>query len=584
MTPSAERAAHVLRARRTAAVARAVLAAFGIFVLLGWPDLAAHRWAALAGFAIILATAAIQLVAPRLNRLQIEESVAGLAGILIIGLGDQRVDVTSVLWLAAVASGVLARGGRVHWVGRLVVLTALALPFALDARVEVQHVGLCIAAIGLLLTCGRLTTELRDLLDQARHDADHDHLTGLLSRSAFTARLADAVAAAPTAPVALLLVDLDDFGQVNKLQGHATGDQLLRATAERLREVAGRHRLARLGGDEFAVLLPAGEADGVADAIVAALAAQLDGGAMRASVGAAVAPVDADDADTLLRAADVALRVAKRSGKAQISRYAGESFADTGPTGARGALNRLIAGDGVVMFAQPIVELADGSVHAYEALARFQTRGTDSPLHWFALADEFGLRTELELACLRAALELYAFRPLPARLTVNVSGPVLMDPRAQALLAAVADPTGLIVEITEEAVVYADAELERALAPLLARGVRLAIDDMGAGYSGLRQITALRPTYLKLDRSLITGIDADVHRAALVEALVGYANRTSGMLVAEGVETEAELRTVAALGVPLVQGWFYGRAAAPWSRPVIAPAPPVVLPGRGPEA
>ncbi|MCW2992925.1 MAG: hypothetical protein JWQ18_420, partial [Conexibacter sp.] len=321
-----------------------------------------------------------------------------------------------------------------------------------------------------------------------------------------------------------------------------------------------------------------------AAAIVATLAAQLHGGAMRASIGAAIAPIDADDADTLLRAADVALRVAKRSGKAQISRYAGESFADTGPTGARGALNRLIAGDGVVMFAQPIVDLTDLSVHAYEALARFQTRGTDSPLHWFALADEFGLRTELELACLRAALVLYASRPLPARLTVNVSGPVLLDPRAQELLAAVEDPWGLIVEITEEAVVYADAELERALEPLLARGVRLAIDDMGAGYSGLRQVTALRPTYLKLDRSLITGIDADVHRAALVEALVGYANRTSGMLVAEGVETEAELRTVAALGVGLVQGWFYGRAEPPWSEPLIAPAPPVALPARAPGA
>jgi len=233
------------------------------------------------------------------------------------------------------------------------------------------------------------------------------------------------------------------------------------------------------------------------------------------------------------------------------------------------------------MFAQPIVDLADGTVHAYESLARFQTRGTDSPLHWFALADEFGLRTELELACLRAALQLYAVRPTPAHLTVNVSGPVLMDPRAQELLAAIEDPSGLIVEITEEAVVYANADLERALAPLLARGVRLAIDDMGAGYSGLRQITALRPTYLKLDRSLITGIDADVHRAALVEALVGYANRTAGMLVAEGVETEAELRTVAELGVPLVQGWFYGRAEAPWTTPVSRRAPPAALPVRG---
>jgi EAL domain-containing protein (putative c-di-GMP-specific phosphodiesterase class I) len=122
----------------------------------------------------------------------------------------------------------------------------------------------------------------------------------------------------------------------------------------------------------------------------------------------------------------------------------------------------------------------------------------------------------------------------------------------------------LIVEVTEEALVQRDASLVDALAPLLARGAHFAVDDMGAGYSGLRQITALHPTYLKLDRSLVRGIDTDPDRAALLRALVGYAEHAGAHLVAEGVETAAELEAVSAVGVSLIQGWYYGRPGPPW--------------------
>jgi EAL domain-containing protein (putative c-di-GMP-specific phosphodiesterase class I) len=213
---------------------------------------------------------------------------------------------------------------------------------------------------------------------------------------------------------------------------------------------------------------------------------------------------------------------------------------------------------------QPIVDTETGSVHAYEALARFQTRTTESPLHWFALADEFGLREELEVACLVAALRLLDDLPGNARLSVNLSGPVLMGEHAQSVFAALPDVSRLIVEVTEEALVQRDAALEAALAPLLARGASFAIDDMGAGYSGLRQITALHPAYLKLDRSLVRGIQEDPDRAALVAALAGYARQTGAFLVAEGVETGEELATVRAAGVDLVQGYYFGRPAPPW--------------------
>ena len=216
------------------------------------------------------------------------------------------------------------------------------------------------------------------------------------------------------------------------------------------------------------------------------------------------------------------------------------------------------------MVVQPIVNWQTGSVHAFEALARFRTGGTDSPLHWFAMADEFGMRDELELACLRAALELLPERPAGTKLSVNLSGPVLVDARAQALLMAADDISELIIEVTENALVEGDASFDAAMKPLVARGASFAIDDMGSGYSGLRQITALRPTYLKLDRSLVRDIDTDPDRAALLGALAGYARQTGALLVGEGVETEAELHTIAALDIPLIQGYYFARPSDPW--------------------
>jgi diguanylate cyclase (GGDEF)-like protein len=554
---------HILRARRTAAVARATLALAGIALVALRPLLAHDSFLVIAGFASVVLTSAVEFAKPSVHWLRVEESVATIAGLLIIGTGDERVNALTVLWLAAVASGVLARGGRVHWVGSALLLSALALPIVTTGHVTLEYAGFCIATIGLLLTCGRLTRELNHMLAHARHEADHDGLTGALSRSAFRAVLDGLEKVNRPGDAALLLIDLDNFGQTNKQSGHAAGDVLLASTVVALREVLGATcRIGRLGGDEFGALVPGTEPELLARKLLNRLLEAPP--AVPASVGIAHAPRHGRDADGLLRAADVALRVAKRSGKQQISTYAGESFGGEGPTGARGALTRLTEGHGIVMVVQPIVDPVAESVHAYEALARFNTRTTDSPLHWFALADEFGMREELELACLDAAMQLLQDLPPTACLSVNLSGPVLMGERAQALIARQPDVSRLIVEITEEALVQRDASLEAALAPLLARGARFAIDDMGAGYSGLRQITALHPAYLKLDRSLVRGIDADPDRAALVRALAGYAQQTGAHLVAEGVETEAELDTAKACGVTLIQGYYFGRPEQPW--------------------
>jgi diguanylate cyclase (GGDEF)-like protein len=563
--PLPEAAPHLLRARRTAALTRAALGTGGIALLLSQPHLLAHPALGIAGFTTIALTALAQLSTHPLRLVRVEESLAGMAAILIVGIGGQRVNVLNVLWLAAIASGVMARGGRVHWVGRTFVLGALALPIVELGHLRLDYAGLCLASIGLLLTSGRLTRELNHLLLQARYDADHDDLTGALSSAAFRAELQRATTGAePAAPVSLLLLDLDGFGMVNKTLGHAAGDALLASVGKSMRTVAGPGcRVGRLGGDEFAVIVPGCSPEAQAERLLEALQRCTgEPGQISACVGLAQAPRDGHDGEALLRAGDIALRVAKRSdGAGQISSYAGASLSGRG---AHEALGRLIEGDGLSMAVQPIVDLRTMSVHAYEALARFGHGGGGSPLHWFSLAEEFGERDALERACLRAALALFHLRPPEVRLAVNVSAPVLLDCRTLDMLEALPELSGLIIEVTEEALVQSDAQLQAAIAPLRARGACLAVDDMGAGYSGLRQITTVHPSYLKLDRSLVSGIDGDADRTALVRALVSYADHVGSLLVAEGIERPAELARLVELEVPLAQGFHIGRPAAPW--------------------
>jgi EAL domain-containing protein (putative c-di-GMP-specific phosphodiesterase class I) len=455
---SIERDDPIQRARHTAAVSRVVLGVLGIVLILAKPDLLPIPGAGIAGFAVILLTSLLQLADLRIAWVQLEESFAASAAILIIGLGDQRVTVISLLWLVALAAGVMARGGRVHWIGRAVVIGALLLPIVREGTLTLEYAALCAAMLGLQLTAGRLTLELNRLLVQARHDAEN--------------------------------------------------------------------------------------------------------------------------AETLLLAGDIAQRVAQREEAAEPARpsspgpAAPPSAAEVART--RAALARLIAGDGLRMAVQPIVDLRTGRVHAYEALARFGRRQTDrSPLHWLAIAGELGERPALERACLGAALALFERRPDPAaRLSVNLAIPALLDPATQAMLDDFAAGRregleGLIVEITEETLVDHGRDVLEIGERLRERGARLAVDDVGAGYSGLRQITEVLPEYLKLDRSLVAGIDTDADRAALVSAVAGYAGHVGSLLVAEGVERPAELHRLQALDVPLAQGFHLAMPGAPW--PAVAP-------------
>ena len=441
---------------------------------------------------------------------------------------------------------------------------AAAVVVSLAAAVGAAHVGWV-----------RGERRCAQALTAARHEATHDGLTGALTRVAFARELEQRLAAASgQRPIALLAIDVDEFGQVNKLHGHAAGDALLvhlvAMTAGATRE---GDAIGRLGGDEFAVLVDGGDPAAVGERILSALRLRRGGRGIDVSIGIATAPTDGTTVAALLRAADVAMRSAKRMGKGRVVAYRGESLADRDDARVRRALGDVIAHERITLVTQPIVDLRSGTIHAYEALARFGIPSDLSTGELFELAGRVGMREELDLACLAQGLALLPRRPVGTQLTVNVSSSLLADPRAVALLGAQDDLQGLVLEITEEALVRDYPALQSSVRPLLDRGVRIAVDDMGAGYSGLRHAIDLHPSYLKLDRALVHGIDRDPKRAALLDALLRYAQHAGSHIVAEGVETEAELATLTHLGVPLAQGYLLARPAPPWPSLARTPDP-----------
>lgn len=368
----------------------------------------------------------------------------------------------------------------------------------------------------------------------------------------------------------MLLVDLDDFGTVNRRCGHLAGDRVLAAAAARIVRAAGPDALVgRLGGDEFGVLTSAEDAEGAARRIVAAFARERTSGEwIGASIGFAIVPADGRDWETIVAGADLALREVKGRGKGAVRRHSGVVVSEH--SAGRQEIRDLWERDRIEMWVQPIVDAAAGAIHGYEALARFADgRPPDT---WFARAEQVGLRTELELACLERALVLFERRPPGTHLSINLSAAVVCRPATRERLLGLGELHGLVIEITEEALL-AHGELPESLEPLRAAGARVALDDVGTGQASLRHLAELQPAYIKLDRSVVAGVHRDAARAALVDAFVGYAERTGAAVVAEGVEEHEELECLLALNTPLVQGYLTGRPAPPWPASAARPTP-----------
>jgi EAL domain-containing protein (putative c-di-GMP-specific phosphodiesterase class I) len=219
----------------------------------------------------------------------------------------------------------------------------------------------------------------------------------------------------------------------------------------------------------------------------------------------------------------------------------------------------LFAPGAVAVVTQPIVGLRGGRVVGMEALARFPAH-PEGPAAVFASADALGLGVELELAAAAAALAVLPEIPAPLYLSVNVSPAAVLDPRLDDLLSGT-EAGRVVLELTEHAAVEDYPHLVERLRSLSAAGFRFAVDDAGAGFASLRHILDLGPDVIKLDIALIRGIDADAARRALARALVLFADELGAVLIAEGIETQAELATLQALGVTHGQGYHLGRPA-----------------------
>ncbi|HUQ79368.1 MAG TPA: EAL domain-containing protein [Patescibacteria group bacterium] len=223
-------------------------------------------------------------------------------------------------------------------------------------------------------------------------------------------------------------------------------------------------------------------------------------------------------------------------------------------------------------YLQPIVRLADRSVVGFEALTRFRGAHARTPDVWFAEATSVGLGIELELAAARLALRSLRRLPAEAYLSLNFSPSTVVDPRLAALLRN--EPAERIVlEVTEHDAVEDYPSLERTLKSLRSRGLRLAIDDAGAGFSSFRHVIQLAPDIIKADVALTRGIDRDPARQALTRSLARFAQETGAIIVSEGIETDAELRMAARLGVSLGQGYLLGRPAPAHTHFLIGHAP-----------
>ncbi|ABK03366.1 diguanylate phosphodiesterase [Arthrobacter sp. FB24] len=226
----------------------------------------------------------------------------------------------------------------------------------------------------------------------------------------------------------------------------------------------------------------------------------------------------------------------------------------------RERVTALVSGQGIVTAFQPIRCLRSGTVIGAEALSRFPTSDGTTTEAWFMQAASIGMEAEMELLALRTALHTAAALPRGIFVAINLSPGVCLDPRVlESISQGTIHPSGLVLEVTERQKVDDYGQLLSALAPLRSSGVRVAIDDAGAGFASMQHIVQLKPDLIKLDRTIIRDIDSDRSHRALGAAIVGFAAETAALLVAEGIETAAELDAVTTLGMTAGQGYFLGR-------------------------
>jgi diguanylate cyclase (GGDEF)-like protein len=429
----------------------------------------------------------------------------------------------------------------------------------------------------------RVTARLRRQMDHIEHQSLHDSLTELPNRLLFRDRVSQAISSARQRGerLAVMLIDLDRFKEVNDTLGHQSGDVLLKRVAGRLQSaIREGDTVARLGGDEFGVLVPA--VDGP-DAVLA-LAEKLRGSLLapcdisglelevEASVGITLYPDHGEDVDLLLQRADIAMYIAKDAHVPMVYAPDQDRYSST-RLALMSQLRRAIANRELVVHYQPQAEMRGGEIRSVEALVRWEhpERGLLAPEEFIPLAEHIGLIRPLTAFVLDEALRQCAqWRDdgIDLSVAVNISGRDLLDQRLpdevhECLRRWSVEPDHLELEITENTVLSDPVRARGILERLSDIGVRLAIDDYGTGNSSLAYLKRLPVSVLKIDRSFVLNMQADHDDAIIVRSTIDLGHNLGLVVVAEGVEDEHAWQALADLGCDTAQGYFLGRPVPP---------------------
>ena len=448
----------------------------------------------------------------------------------------------------------------------------------------------------------------------------YESLTGLPNRALLTDRLQHAIARADRAGslLGVMILDLDNFKEINEALGQAIGDRVLTEAARRLQScLRGIDTLARLGDDEFAVLLEGvpdfEEISQVAQRLLAAVAERADVAGhelyLSASIGLAVYPVDDQEAEALLRSANLAMHHAKREGRNNFQRFSHDMAARTERHAElKLRLRRALERREFRLHYQPLVSLSTGRILGAEALLRWNDGDrTVAPAEFVPIAEETGLIVPIGLWALREACrQCRAWLDLghaSMQVSVNLSPRQFRQKDIVREIDAILGETGLPaacleLEITETTIMHSTAHTIGALHELTALGVRVSVDDFGTGYSSLAYLHRFPVHKLKIDQSFVRDIGADRADTALVGTMVALARQLKLTSVAEGVETDKQLAYLLEIGCETGQGYLFspplgaealtpllGTAASAAARPGAAPAGRARLrslgPGRG---
>ncbi|MFL6732362.1 MAG: EAL domain-containing protein [Sphingomicrobium sp.] len=424
-----------------------------------------------------------------------------------------------------------------------------------------------------------------DLTEQRKSEreisrlARFDSLTGLPNRAMMRQTLDDALRNATHRHkgLALFMIDLDRFKNVNDTLGHPVGDALLREVAERLTSVMGNHgQVGRLGGDEFQAVLPATVDISLIESLARTLIEQvsrpysIEG--HKVTIGASVGIVIGDpgraSADALVRNADLALYAAKGAGRGKHCIYEPSMHSEAAERQLlENDLRQAIERGELSVHYQPIVRTAEEEVSGFESLVRWQhpTRGPISPAKFVPLAEEAGLIGKIGEWVLRTALEEAAHWPDRVRVAVNLSPLQFNDPGVVAMVSKHLSETGvragrLELEITEGVFLAEGDSTDETFARLKELGVRFALDDFGTGYSSLGYLKKAPFDKIKIDQSFVRGAASSTNRnAAIIRAIVTLAETLGMDTCAEGVETHDDLQLIRELGVSMVQGYIFGK-------------------------